>query len=76
MALQLKLAFAAAMKAKRAWDRLPPEQRQRIIEGTKTTVRTQGPVVAKKVAATAKTHGEPLARRLAKAVQAARNSSK
>lgn len=71
----LKLAIAAAMKAKRAWSRLPPEQRAKILEGAKTTVRTQGPVVAKKAADGAKAYAPVIARRIAQAIEKARKSS-
>jgi hypothetical protein len=66
--------LAAALKAKRTWDRIPPEQRQRMLEGAKTTVRTQGPIVAKKVADTARTQGPIVARRLGEALEKARKS--
>jgi acyl-CoA reductase-like NAD-dependent aldehyde dehydrogenase len=70
----LKLLLAAAMKAKKTWDRLPPEHRARLLEGAKTTVKTQGPIVAKKAADAARTHGPPLARRVGDAVEKARKS--
>jgi hypothetical protein len=66
--------LAAALKAKRTWDRIPPEQRQRMLEGAKTTVRTHGPIVAKKVADTARTQGPTVARRLGEALEKARKS--
>lgn len=69
---RVKLAIAAAKAAKAAWDRLPPEHRARVLEGAKTTVRTQGPVVAKKAADAARTHGPVVARRLGEAVEKAR----
>ena len=62
---RLKLMLAAAMKAKRTWDRIPPEQRQRVLESAKTTVKTQGPIVARKAAETARTHGPIVARKAA-----------
>jgi hypothetical protein len=46
---RFKLAIVVAVKAKRTWDRLPPEQKARIVEGAKTTVKTHGPVVARSV---------------------------
>lgn len=69
---RIKLLIVAAKTAKGAWDRLPPEQRRRLLEGAKTTVQTQGPVVAKKAADTARTHGPVLARRIGDAVEKAR----
>jgi TRAP-type C4-dicarboxylate transport system substrate-binding protein len=61
-----------AVKAKRTWDRIPPEQRAQILEGAKTTVKTHGPVVAKKAADTARTHGPEVARRVGDAIQKVR----
>ncbi len=69
---RVKLAILFAVKAKRTWDRIPPEQRAKVVEGAKTTVRTHGPLVAKKAADTAKTHGPKVARRVGDAVQKAR----
>lgn len=69
---RMKLAFLMALKAKRTWDRLPPEQRARILEGAKTTVKTHGPVVAKKAADTARTQGPVLAKRVGDALEKAR----
>ena len=46
---RVKLALLLAVKAKRTWDRIPPEQRAQILEGAKTTVRTHGPRVARRV---------------------------
>ncbi len=71
MAMQWKLALSAALKAKRTWDRLPPEQKARILEGAKTTVRTHGPVVAKKAADTARTQGPVVAQKTAETTQQA-----
>jgi acyl-CoA reductase-like NAD-dependent aldehyde dehydrogenase len=87
---RLKVALAAALKAKRTWDRIPPEQRKKIVDSAAATVRThgpvvakkvaetartQGPVVAKKVADTARTRGPVVARKLAEAIERARNGS-
>jgi hypothetical protein len=71
---RVKLAFLLAVKAKRTWDRIPPEQRAQILEGAKTTVRTHGPVVAKKAADTAKVHGPKVARRVGDAIQKVRKT--
>ena len=62
--IRFKIAIAAAIKAKRTWDRIPPEQRRRIAETTATTIRTHGPVVAQKVSDTAKTHGPVVAKKV------------
>jgi acyl-CoA reductase-like NAD-dependent aldehyde dehydrogenase len=62
--MKLKIAIAAAIKAKRTWDRIPPEQRKRIAESTATTIRTHGPVVAKKLGDTAKMHGPVVAKKV------------
>jgi len=69
---RLKLMMAAAMKAKKTWDRIPPEKRQQMLEGAKTTVKTQGPIVAKKAADTARTQAPIVARRIARAIEKAR----
>jgi acyl-CoA reductase-like NAD-dependent aldehyde dehydrogenase len=63
--VNLKLALAAAMKARRTWNRIPPEQRKKLMESAAVQVRTHGPVVAKKLSDTAKTHGPVVARRMA-----------
>ena len=60
-----KLAVATAMKAKRAWERIPPEQRDRLLAGAKTTVRTHGPVMAKRAADSARKHGPAIAEKAA-----------
>jgi ribosomal protein S30 len=38
-----------AMKVRRGWNRIPPKQRRRLIEGAREQVRKQGPVVAQRV---------------------------
>lgn len=43
-----KLVFVA-MKARRGWKRIPPEQRRRLLENAQRSVRTHGPVVARRV---------------------------
>ena len=60
--MRIKLAIAAALKAKRTWDRIPVEQRQKIAEAAAATTKTYGPVVAKKAADTAKTRGPAVAK--------------
>ena len=65
---RVKLAIAAAMSAKKTWDRIPPEQRRKLVE----TAKTRGPVVAKKGADATRTYGPILARRLVEAIDKAR----
>jgi hypothetical protein len=71
---RVKLALVFAVKAKRTWDRLPPEHRARIVGGAKTTIRTHGPVVAKKAADAARTHGPVVAKHVGTAVDRVRKS--
>jgi len=73
---RIKLAIAAVAKAKRTWDRIPPEQKAKLVEGAKTTVRTQGPLVARKVADTARTHGPVLAKAAADTAQKAADTAR
>jgi acyl-CoA reductase-like NAD-dependent aldehyde dehydrogenase len=63
--VNIKLAFAAAMKARRTWNRIPPEQRKKMIDAAVVQARTRGPVVAKKISDTAKTHGPVVAKKVA-----------
>jgi len=56
------------MKAKKTWDRIPPEQRRKVVE----TAKTQGPAIAKKAAVATRTRGPVLARRVAEAIEKAR----
>lgn len=65
---RMKLAIAAAMKAKKAWDRLPPEQRQKLAE----TAKAQGAAAARKAAEAARTHGPVVAKRVSDAVERVR----
>ena len=65
---RLKLAIAAAVKAKQAWDRLPPEQRAKVVDAA----RKDGPVLARRAAQSARTQAPVLARRLADAIEKAR----
>jgi hypothetical protein len=44
----LKLLFVA-MKARRGWNRIPPERRKQIVASAGKTVRKHGPVVAKRI---------------------------
>jgi len=48
-----KLLFLA-MKARRGWKRIPPEQRRRLLRSAERTARRHGPVVAKRVGAAVK----------------------
>jgi hypothetical protein len=43
-----KLLFLA-VKLRRGWSRIPPKQRQKLVEGAGKRVRKHGPVVAKRV---------------------------
>jgi hypothetical protein len=43
-----KLVFVA-MKAKRGWSRIPPDQRRKMIAAAGKQVRKHGPTVAKRV---------------------------
>jgi hypothetical protein len=43
-----KLLFLA-MKVRRGWSRIPPQQRRQLLEGARAQVRKQGPVVAQRV---------------------------
>ena len=63
--MNIKLAFAAAMKARRTWNRIPPEQRRKMIDAAVVQARTHGPVVAKKISDTAKTQGPVVAKKMA-----------
>ena len=40
-----------ATRARRGWKRIPPEQRQRIVQGARTSVKRHGPAIAKRVGA-------------------------
>ena len=63
--MNIKLAFAAAMKARRTWNRIPPEQRKKMLDAAVVQARTHGPVVAKKISETAKTQGPVVAKKMA-----------
>jgi hypothetical protein len=76
MALHWKLALSAALKAKRTWDRLPPEQRAKILAGAQTTVKTKGPVVAKKATDVARQHGPAVAQKAAETAQKAAGAAR
>ena len=43
-----KLLFLA-MRLRRGWNRIPPQQRRRLIEGARQQARKQGPLVAQRV---------------------------
>ena len=43
-----KLLFLA-MRLRRGWNRIPPQQRRRLIEGARAQARKQGPLVAQRV---------------------------
>lgn len=73
---RVKLILLGARMAKQTWDRLPDEHKQRVMEGAKTTVKTHGPLVAKKVADTTRVYGPTVAKKAsdaaAKALEKAR----
>jgi hypothetical protein len=48
-----KLLFLA-MRARRGWKRIPPEQRRRLVKGAERTVRRHGPVMARRFGAAVK----------------------
>jgi acyl-CoA reductase-like NAD-dependent aldehyde dehydrogenase len=48
----IKTAIVTVKLARSTWSRLPPEQRAKLLEGAKTTVRTHGPLVARHVGRT------------------------
>lgn len=68
------MIILAAKTAKSTWDRIPPQHRQRIVQSATTTVKTQGPIVAKKAADTARTQGPVVARKIGDAVARARKN--
>ncbi len=43
-----KLLFLA-VKLRRGWNRIPPKQRRKLVEGARDQARKQGPVVVKRV---------------------------
>jgi acyl-CoA reductase-like NAD-dependent aldehyde dehydrogenase len=49
-----KLLFVA-MKAKRGWNRIPPDQRRKMLAQAGKQVRRHGPTVAKRVGTVVKT---------------------
>lgn len=58
-----------ALKARQTWQKLPPEQRERLVAGATSTLKTQGPVVAKAAADAARTHGPVVAKAAADAAK-------
>jgi hypothetical protein len=38
-----------AVKLRRGWNRIPPKQRRKLVEGARRQARKQGPVVVKRV---------------------------
>ncbi len=55
-----KLALLA-LKARRGWRHIPPEQRRRLMEAAQTSARKHGPVIAK----TVREQGPVVAKRVA-----------
>jgi acyl-CoA reductase-like NAD-dependent aldehyde dehydrogenase len=60
--------FTAALKAKRAWDRLPPEHRRQILERAGKHAKQHGPTVAKAM----RDQAPAVAKRLQEAMRNAR----
>jgi len=54
-----------AMKARRGWKRIPPEQRRRLMNAAQTTARKHGPVIARSV----REQGPVVAKRVAERVR-------
>jgi hypothetical protein len=67
----VKLILLGAKMAKQTWDRLPDEHKQRMVESAKTTVKTHGPIVAKKVADTTRIYGPAAVKKASDAAQKA-----
>lgn len=65
MATNWKVAWAAALKAKQAWDRLPPDQRAKLLDSASRALKTQGPAAARKASESARKHGPMLAEKTA-----------
>ena len=59
-----KLALLA-LKARRGWKRIPPEQRRRLMEAAQTSAKKHGPVIAK----TVREQGPVVAKRVAERVR-------
>ena len=68
---RVKLILLGAKMAKQTWDRLPDEHKQRMVEGAKTTVKTHGPIVAKKVADTTRVYGPVVVKKASDTAQKA-----
>jgi hypothetical protein len=66
---RVKLALLLAMKAKRTWDRVPPEQRKKMIDTAAEQARKHGPAAAKAVAGTARSRGPVIAKKLSDAAK-------
>ena len=54
-----------AMKARRGWKRIPPEQRRRLLDAAQTSARKHGPLIAK----TVREQGPVVAKRVAERVR-------
>jgi hypothetical protein len=57
-----------AMKARRGWNRIPPDQRRKLIASAGKQVRKHGPTVAKQV----RERGPSVAKQVGAAVRSAR----
>lgn len=62
--------ITVAMKARRGWNRIPPEQRRAILVAAGESARKHGPTVARAV----KEQGPTFARSLAKAIRESRKA--
>lgn len=78
-----KVAFLAAMKAKRTWDRIPAEQKRQLLENARTQATKHGPTVtnavkeqAPVVADAVKTRATLLGKAAAEAVRNARDETR
>ncbi len=78
-----KLAFVAAMKAKRTWDRIPADQKRQLLENAKTQATKHGPTVtnavkgqAPAVAEAVKSRAALVSKAAAEAVRNARDEAR
>jgi hypothetical protein len=51
--------FALGYKARRNWNRIPPEQRRRMVEQARKQVGKHGPIVARRVGAAVRNARRP-----------------
>jgi delta 1-pyrroline-5-carboxylate dehydrogenase len=62
--------ITVAMKARRGWNRIPPEKRRAILEAAGDSAKKHGPTVAKAV----KEQGPTFAKSMAKAIRESRKA--